>query len=994
MSRLTRAMLVALVVGSLAGSAVRAQTNEYVGPNNNRNDTWNNPANWSLGVVPTGAADVLVQAGDLATAWSNGTPTFTGDLTLEGDAQLQIGWTSNRPPSYNAVGTAGSTTIHMGAGSLINGRTQATVDMPAIALDGNATISLGSSTQTPATLDFAHGITGPHRLTLSSNAGGVATLSTGNNFSELLVRAADGRGGSQWTLHGNAAGAFGLGDVGVEATAGGLSPQLRLGAADVIADSATLTLTGNGPSGNGTGLMVMGFDDSITKLVLGGVQQATGSYGRIGNAAADYQVGWLSGDGVLTVLGTPALHWDLNGAAAGAGGPSPSGVWDTGTTWNTAEDGTGAGTAWVGGRVARFAAGSDATDAYTVTVSGTRDVAGLEFQEGAVTLSGGELRITDDAPVTVATGRTATIASRIADNGTAWFLAKAGDGTLVLTGSNSYTGVTRIEGGTLEIGTVADAGAPGPLGQYPTPGANGLVLVNGTLRYTGATSASDRGITISGDSVLDLSTANTTLTLGDSAAATQAGTLTVTGAAGNRLALGDLRVQVVSPTLNPTTIPMTLASITGDTRYGTPTPTVTLGGSATGNIVTGDVTYINTHPSGWDPGLSIVKEGTGDWTILGGIDSRGGSGVTVRDGTLTLAGSGNYPGTTAVRGGTLIAAGDAPYNSDGAFGKGTSQVQLGAANSDADAALLIQGAHTIARDVRLPTANGSDTGSRELTLGGNTADNATFSGDIFLGSDNNAGRGVTLTAAVGGQVTFSGVIQDPANMDPTAYTVTKAGPGVVILAGANTYSGATNVLAGTLLVNGNHTGDTYTVAPGATLGGSGTVDALVVNSGIVSPGNSPGSLTVGAMTGLGNYVWEFFDDSGEGSGWDILTITGDLEIVAGDRITVQGLSALPDIAGVPDDLDLSANGALTGPFRILSAGSLSGALWSSIIIDDGNLSPFGFWALSLDTSGPTQDLYMTFNSTIPEPTTWVLLTLGIAGAAVGRRRRRTRAACA
>ena len=52
----------------------------------------------------------------------------------------------------------------------------------------------------------------------------------------------------------------------------------------------------------------------------------------------------------------PTLYWDTNGATAGAGGSTPTGVWnDTNTTWNAASDGIGTGTAaWAGGNTARF----------------------------------------------------------------------------------------------------------------------------------------------------------------------------------------------------------------------------------------------------------------------------------------------------------------------------------------------------------------------------------------------------------------------------------------------------------------------------------------------------------------------------------------------------------------------------------------------------------------------------------------------------------------
>jgi autotransporter-associated beta strand protein len=76
--------------------------------------------------------------------------------------------------------------------------------------------------------------------------------------------------------------------------------------------------------------------------------------------------------------------------------------------------------------------------------------------------------------------------------------------------------------------------------------------------------------------------------------------------------------------------------------------------------------------------------------------------------------------------------------------------------------------------------------------------------------------------------------------------IRKTGIGKWILSNNNTYSGATNVEAGTLIVNGNQTGSgTTTVSAGATLGGGGSLPGALINRGIVAPGT---------MTVKGNYV--------------------------------------------------------------------------------------------------------------------------------------------
>src|SRR5882762_4895953 len=82
-------------------------------------------------------------------------------------------------------------------------------------------------------------------------------------------------------------------------------------------------------------------------------------------------------------------YWDNNAATTGAGGPSPTGTWDTtGTKWTTDATGNSATTTWADGDTAIFSAGTDATGPYTITTSGTRTVGGLLVEDGIVTFAG------------------------------------------------------------------------------------------------------------------------------------------------------------------------------------------------------------------------------------------------------------------------------------------------------------------------------------------------------------------------------------------------------------------------------------------------------------------------------------------------------------------------------------------------------------------------------------------------------------------------------
>ena len=113
------------------------------------------------------------------------------------------------------------------------------------------------------------------------------------------------------------------------------------------------------------------------------------------------------------------------------------------------------------------------------------------------------------------------------------------------------------------------------------------------------------------------------------------------------------------------------------------------------------------------------------------------------------------------------------------------------------------------------------------------------SGNVFLGGNNLTVGSKNLST------TFSGVIQDGGANAGSGGSLTKIGSGTLVLAGANTYTGNTNINSGVLQVDGSITSNTF-VNHGGTLAGAGTVIGNVTNNrrGTVSPGDSPGMLTV------------------------------------------------------------------------------------------------------------------------------------------------------
>ncbi|MDX2227127.1 MAG: PEP-CTERM sorting domain-containing protein, partial [Verrucomicrobiae bacterium] len=142
--------------------------------------------------------------------------------------------------------------------------------------------------------------------------------------------------------------------------------------------------------------------------------------------------------------------------------------------------------------------------------------------------------------------------------------------------------------------------------------------------------------------------------------------------------------------------------------------------------------------------------------------------------------------------------------------------------------------------------------------------------------------------------------------------------------------------------------------------------------------------------GGGNYLWEinnFTGTMGADPGWDLINVTGNLDITATSgspfNINLTTLT-LANAAGLAVNWDGSINQSWT----ILSAGSITG-----FMADKFNLNAAGFQNPYSGTFGITQsgnNLVLTYTAAIPEPSTYALMALGGAMAAFVLRRRQNR----
>ncbi len=231
--------------------------------------------------------------------------------------------------------------------------------------------------------------------------------------------------------------------------------------------------------------------------------------------------------------------------------------------------------------------------------------------------------------------------------------------------------------------------------------------------------------------------------------------------------------------------------------------------------------------------------------------------------------------------------------------------------------------------------SGAFSGIRQQSTGDNAIASALQlnSGNTAFEFSNSSTGLLTIGGAVTGTAT-SGNATLASNLTSDGGSFTKLGAGTLTLSGASTYGGATTVSEGKLVVNGSITTSiTTTVSSGATLGGSGSVGALTINSGgFVTPGNSPGVLAVnGNYSQAGEYTAEIANTTA-GTGYDQIDVIGTVDISGGSLVTsFSGTYAQNDLLFLllNDDTD-----AINGTF----AGYAQGATFASYGYMDWQIS--------------------------------------------------------
>ncbi|HEY2452675.1 MAG TPA: autotransporter-associated beta strand repeat-containing protein [Scandinavium sp.] len=476
-------------------------------------------------------------------------------------------------------------------------------------------------------------------------------------------------------------------------------------------------------------------------------------------------------------------------------------------------------------------------------------------------------------------------------------LLKTDPGRLILNGDNTYLGGTEIWNGTLQVSKDTSLGKAG----------TSVLIKSGSVFQTGADFTTDRPFFVDG--------------AGGGTFDVYGHTFTPTGVIGGTgaLAVVDSSAGTGDGVLDLNTVNTYQGDTTITGKNGTGTLTVNagvtgaLGSNASGNVTMTDQAQLNFNNSAsaqshtFDVNNSTLAfndsasaaqstlELTGGSAFFGDSSNAGSATINV-DATSRLGMSGNADGGTSV----ITNAGSTAFAGNAQAANARVANQSGGNVSLADAASK--------------TSVGSLSGAGTVTLGSATL------------SEGNLNLNDTISGLISG---IGGGLE-------------KVGTGILTLTADNTFTGATSVLKGVLLINGDQSAATgaTTVAANATLGGEGTLGAnvSVADNAHLTPGkdlSSVGVLTVNNLNLANNAQLDFqFGQSGTAGGAlnDLLNVNGDL--------TLDGKLNITQTAGGKFDV---------GVYRVIN---YSGALTNNLL--DIGVAPEAADQLYVQTSVANQ----------------------------------------
>lgn len=777
--RRARALVAGVGALALFGGSSAAYAQVWTGTTSS---DWMTGSNWSTNTVPSGNVTINTQTPNPAVLGVAAPASATiGSLQMGSIAGTSVLTIRNGSTLSSSV-TTGTNMM----GTAVGANTTMTVTGPGSAWSTAISTILGAATNSVATLNIADRAT-VSLASLNFGQGGVASqsvlnLSGGSTLtSGNVMMVAIGAGsstanlsgaGTQWNVGGTllvGRGQGGSGPIGatLNVASGAVvtaTGNITIGGNNLsVAGTGTANVSGAGSRLNTAGALLIGPFGQGTLTVADGAMASANTVAITTSAAATGTLNVLSGGtlatGALTAgAGTVQVNFDDATLRATANNTA----YISGFTGTELNIGTGGLTLDTGGFNVTAASPFSGAGGLMKTGAGTAVLTGDNTYAGGTTISGGTLQLGNG-------GTSGSIVGNVANNGALVFnrsdsvtfagaisgsgsVTQSGPGTTVLTGINSYSGATTVQGGTLLVdGNQSGAtGATTVLGGAAL-GGNGTVGGNVTLASGG------------------------TLTPGDTGAV---GTLTVNGnlTLDSGAALDYQFGQANRPggTLND------LTTVKGNLALG---GVLNVGVSPGGSIDPGVYRIFDYAGTLTNNGLSIGTVPAGTFSVQTSVANQ----VNLVNSTgLTLN---FWNGAAGPRNGGTIHGGDGIWQNTAGndnWTDSTGSVSGPYASGSFAVFAAAPGTVTIDNSLGNVTTPGMQFASNGYTINGDVLTLAGPSNIIRVGDGTSAGAGMTATIDAG--LTGTGALQ-------------KTDLGTLVLNGDNSYSGGTQIQAGTLSVS-------------------------------------------------------------------------------------------------------------------------------------------------------------------------------------------------